>query len=607
MDHIENYNLSRDDLFFSVYQEIINPLARHEKGEYYTPKNLAMLMVEDAYLLGQKVIDCSCGSGIFLVEIIKIILESNLGNKEKINALNNIYGLDINPMAILLTTANFVINIQDFNYFFESLNHVINVYRFDSLNPADDFQFSYQNFQNKFDLIIGNPPWLTYKDIYDKKYQTTLRNLAGELGIKPQSQYITHIELASLFFYQTSRLFLKNEGIIFLILTKSVLTGDHCYEFRAFNQFCDLEIWDFEKYNLFNMDFIILKSKFRDSKRKINKTSKNQIESKYPIPVKIFSSNLKLIEETKYFSIEIGDQGAKSIVPIQQYDKLIKMSTSNYKKKFFQGATLVPRTLVYFDIIGTQNSGNELIITPDIECIKQAKVPWKKTFYKEEIIESIFRFKTFLNKDLVPFGIRKERNVFLPVNDKLEFSKKYLEKYPYGLKFYNKINNIYKKFKKETSNIYTLINNLNYWNKLSKQNIHKKFLIVYNASGSILKSAIINTERENIIVCSENYYFSTENAEEAYYLTSILNSPIMRENISIVKSSRHIHKRPFDFSIPNFDSSNDHHLKLSGLGMKAENKVKNYIQLNKNINAAYIREKVNDILDGINKIVQKII
>ncbi len=607
VDQIRNYKISNEDLFFHIYQEIIDPSARHERGEYYTPKNLARLMIEDAYSLGMKVLDCSCGSGMFLMELIKIILNSTKSNKEKIKDLNNIYGLDINPIAILVTTANFLLNIQDIYKKLEAFLPAINVYRFDPLNPTDDFLFPYQDFKNKFDLIIGNPPWLTYKDVNDKKYQIILRNLADSLGIKPQSQYITHIEIASLFFYQTPKLFLKNNGTIFLILTKSVLTGGHCFKFRAFKFFYDLEIWDFEQYTFFNMDFIILKSKFDYSQNKINGISKTLIESKYPIPTKIFDQNLNLIKETNYFSVEISKQGAKSIIPSEQYDNLIKISTSCYKKRFFQGATLVPRALTYFTIAGVQETDNILMISPDMNSIKQAKQPWNKIFFKEELIENHFRFKTFLNKDLVPFGIKKRRNIFLPVNEKLNFSKKYLEKLPYGEKFYKKINNSYKKFKKGTSNINTLFDNLNYWNKLSKQNLNKKYLVVYNASGSKIKSAVINNEKEKIIICSENYYFSTNNKEEAYYLTSILNAPILSENIKIVKSSRHIHKRPFDFPIPKFDSNNSNHQKLSKIGMKAEKKVNVIVQKDEKISVIKVKEKISNILDEINKIVQKII
>ncbi len=594
---IKKYEFKKEDLFFSIYQEIVNPSARHERGEYYTPYKLARLMIEDVYSLGLKVIDCSCGSGVFLVEIIHNILNSKTNEKEKIEALNNIYGLDINPIAVLTSLTNLILNTLNFTVELDGFIPELNLFRFDSLNPEQNSGFLYNSFENKFDLIIGNPPWLTYKDISDKEYQITLRNLAGDLDIKPKSQYITHIELAALFFYQTSKLFLKDGGTIFLIVTKSLLTGDHCYEFRAFKNYSDLEVWDFEDYSLFNMDFVILKANYR-----IKKVS----DKKFPVSAKIFNANLKLAKKTQYIPIEAGKRGAKSFVPIDQYNKLNKMSESFYKSKFFQGATLVPRALVFFSIDKLQEAGSVLVISPDLDSLKQSKEPWNDIFYTEEKIEKIFHFITFLNKDLVPFGIKKYRNAFLPINQELEFNREYLEKFPLGKTTYFKLDEIYQRLKKKTSDISTLIDNLNYWNKITKQNANKRYLVVYNASGSNIKSAVINNEVQKVIIGSENYYFYTDLKEEAYYIASVLNSLLMSQNIKIVKSSRHIHKRPLDFPIPEYDPKNTKHKKLSSLGIQAEKVVSKILEAHPDFKPGIIREKIRTILSQIDDFVQMV-
>ena len=70
-----------------------------------------------------------------------------------------------------------------------------------------------------------------------KNYQDKIRDLSSILGIKPTSQYITHIELAAIFFYANPLKFLKQNGQIFFVMPKSVLNGDHCYKFRAFSIF----------------------------------------------------------------------------------------------------------------------------------------------------------------------------------------------------------------------------------------------------------------------------------------------------------------------------------------------------------------------------------
>lgn len=595
-EEIKDYAIIKEDLFLSLYQDIINPTARHEKGEYYTPRDLAKRMIDDTYTIGMKVIDCSCGSGVFLIELINFIMDSKIEIKKKIEAINNIYGLDINPIAVFTSNSNIMINLHEFWSDIAKEEPKINIFLFDSLNPIDNL---IKEILHQCDLVIGNPPWLTYKDITNKEYQGIIRNLADDLKIKPKSQYITHIELAALFYYQTPKMYLKKGGTIILIITKSILTGDHCYEFRAFKNFSDIEIWDFESYDLFNMDFVVLKAKYSNSQI--------QVEKKYPIKVKVFDSNLNLSHETEYNSLEIGERGARAIVPIELYEKVKKLSPSHYRIKFFQGATLVPRALIFITIKQIQDSGKTIIIKTDEEAIKRSKKPWNKTFYEEETIESVFHFKTFLSKHLVPFGIKKYKKIFLPVNKELQFEEKYLDKFSHGKAFYYGMNKMYQKLKKETSDINTLIDNLNYWNKLSKQNKNRGYLVVYNASGSNIKSAVINIEKENVIICSEIYYYSTENKEEAYYLASVLNSPILTENIKIIKSSRHIHKRPLDFPILEFDIKNKFHVQLSKLGMDTEEEVKVILKDEENANLFTIREGITKKLDQINNIVQRII
>ena len=135
----------------------------------------------------------------------------------------------------------------------------------DSLFPLDykeGVNMKLKSLTNSFDLIIGNPPWLTYKDLLNRDYQDRIRNLTEKLGIKPLSQYITHIEMAAIFFYAIPLRFLKIGGIIFFVATKSLLNGDHCYKFRSFSLFHNLEIWDFPDNYFFNVQHICLKANY---------------------------------------------------------------------------------------------------------------------------------------------------------------------------------------------------------------------------------------------------------------------------------------------------------------------------------------------------------
>ena len=598
---LESSTFARQDLFIDIYQEIFFTVTRHRIGEFYTPSSLVHKMVDDSYKFGVKVIDPACGSGNFLIEILIKILNSDESNDSKIHAVNNIYGFDVNPIAVITTQINILLIFLEYFDVGKETLPVAKIFRIDSLFPEQfekNMIIGLSDLYKTFDLIIGNPPWMTYKDLNNKDYQTKVRELADKLKIKPSSQYITHIELATLFFYYTSLKFLKKGGSIFFVITKSVLNGDHCFKFRSFSLFNkNIEIWDFPNNYMFNVQHICLKAEYIGN-------NDIPVKDKYPITAKIYNGNLELERETSYSSINISEDGASVILPLKHLKILNKIMPSQYKTKFFQGATLVPRTLVFFKI--EDKTDSSLLISSDRDIISRAKKKWVYHFLDREI-EREFQYKTFLNKDLVPFLLKKSRNVFLPITNEFKFDFNYLEKFPKAHKFYNDMNEVYKRKKKITSDIATLFSNLNYWNKLTKQIDNKSYMVVYNASGSTLKAAVIDNRKNKIVVGSENYYYSTDSKSEAYYLSAILNSPILSKNIKLIKSSRHIHKRPFSFPIPPYDENNELHRALTKRGIKCESIAQDLFMKNPDINANKVRTLITYKLKAINEIVNQVI
>lgn len=121
-----SYEFSTIDIFKDLYMEIMPNEVRHSLGEYFTPAWLADNVVQKAICkLPSKqqqnwsAIDPCCGSGIFVVSLIKHILRKynvyNLSTTEKNTLLHNILkrvkGIDINPLSVLTARVSYFLAI----------------------------------------------------------------------------------------------------------------------------------------------------------------------------------------------------------------------------------------------------------------------------------------------------------------------------------------------------------------------------------------------------------------------------------------------------------------------------------------------------------------
>ena len=123
------------DMLKRLYQNLVPKRIRHDLGEYYTPDWLADLVLDEAGLtverfeeiakekddplapLSLRVLDPACGSGTFLVLLIKRFKEyaENHYLKDVLAEylLKNIVGFDLNPLAVLTSRTNYLLAIAD--------------------------------------------------------------------------------------------------------------------------------------------------------------------------------------------------------------------------------------------------------------------------------------------------------------------------------------------------------------------------------------------------------------------------------------------------------------------------------------------------------------
>lgn len=114
------------DVFKDLYMSIIPQSIRHSMGEYFTPEWLADGVITEALqTITNKewsAIDPCCGSGIFIIALIKKVVGdiniNELSENEKKELLKSIldrvHGIDINPLSVLSARVSYYIAIHQF-------------------------------------------------------------------------------------------------------------------------------------------------------------------------------------------------------------------------------------------------------------------------------------------------------------------------------------------------------------------------------------------------------------------------------------------------------------------------------------------------------------
>ncbi|MBO5138878.1 MAG: type I restriction-modification system subunit M [Bacilli bacterium] len=138
----DDINDTENDTFGDIYEFLINNYARTSGrlgGVYFTPNTLSTLLSKIANLYIDKpknIYDPTCGTGSLLLEYIK--QNSNV----------EVYGQEISPSSYNLCKMNMILhNVKDYN-----------------LTLGDTLAKPISIYENKFDIILSNPPFRTKWD-----------------------------------------------------------------------------------------------------------------------------------------------------------------------------------------------------------------------------------------------------------------------------------------------------------------------------------------------------------------------------------------------------------------------------------------------------------
>ncbi len=259
----------------------VKPEIRKAGGIFYTPEYIVDQILDDTLNLFlknkspneeleiSKVIDFSCGSGIFLIKSYKRLIQfyernsSSLSSEllftdslgyhhltmesKKILLQQNIFGIDIDSQAIEIAKMSLYFTMLE-NYKEDSSprpllpsldqnlicgNSIVDLSFFDkfsaattdAINIINPLSWEEEGF-NKFDVIVGNPPYLRIQlleELYPPEYQ---------LFLKEQYQFSHSNFDLSILFVEKAISVLSETGKIGYIIPNTVLRAKYGEKFR---------------------------------------------------------------------------------------------------------------------------------------------------------------------------------------------------------------------------------------------------------------------------------------------------------------------------------------------------------------------------------------
>lgn len=418
---------------------------------------------------------------------------------------------------------------------------------------------------NRVDVLIGNPPWLSYRHM-PADMQATFKAMSEARGLWAGAQVATHQDLSGLFVARAVQQYLRVGGVFAFVMPNPALDRDYFAGFRA-GKYRDPEesaavaftgSWDLRR----------LRPHFFPRGAGVVFGARTA-ETATPLPATTQRWSGKLPRGADTWAA-VGGAITREDAPLAE---AATGEGSPYAARFGQGATIVPKVLFFVDTppvgpLGMAAGRRQVCSARSAN----EKTPWKNLDRLEGVVEAEFVRPVLLGESVVAHRILAPRHAVLPlVGDVLlDGEHPHLERYPGLAQWWRQVEATWMKNRSKASTL-TLIQQLNYRRKLTGQLPVPALRVVYGASGMHITAALV--ENSTAIAEHKLYWAAVATAAEGHYLCAILNSPVTTELVrplmSYGKDERDIDKAIWRLAIPTYDPANPAHTELADLGAQA--------------------------------------
>ena len=442
--------------------------------------------------------------------------------------------------------------------------------------------------RNKVDVIVGNPPWLIYRNTAST-LRTELERQSKDLyGIWVGGRHANHQDISSLFFARCVDLYLKDSGVIGMVMPHSALqTGQHskwrtgAWQTKAVGRGRNrtagrvLSV-DFDHKMAWDLEGL-------------------EPNTFFPVPASVvFARRSGEDGKAKPLAGEVerwlGKAGATDVrrVHVSITDTSVE-GDSPYAGLSRQGAVIVPRCLFFVE--ETRNpaivqAGQTITVNP--RRGSQDKEPWKSldlATVSEQTVEVAHVFDVHLGETIVPYATLDPLRAVLPLKrgeHEVPTSKNGVG----GIRLgglsqrmrdrWRVVSNLWEANRAAATKM-NLSGQLDYYGKLSSQlewrhePVDRQIRIVYGGWGAPTAALL---REDDAIVDYKLFWVTCKDAQEAYYLLAIINSDVLYEMVTPLMSkgqfgARDLQKQLWKLPIPEFDPEDSLHAVVSEAGRVA--------------------------------------
>ncbi len=419
------------------------------------------------------------------------------------------------------------------------------------------------------DVVIGNPPWLAFRYM-SQENQKVFKDECQRRDIWAGGKVATHQDLSGYFFARCAELYLNGGGQVAFLMPYAALNRKQFENFRR----------GYYGGSPRKGGQVLATIRFTGAW-----TFDERVQPLFPVP-----SCAMFATRTDTGALPPTVEAASGRLPrrdatLQEATAALKWSEepwptagrleggSAYRAHFHQGATVVPRMLSVVEKTGGGRLGTNRK-APAVQSLRssQEKEPWKSRRTLRGNVEAKFLRPLYLGGSVAPYRLLEPALAVVPWDGKalLDAGQADAQGYAELAEWMTRAERLWNKHKRGSM---SLIEQLDYYGKLTAQFPIAEVRVLYAASGTLPAAAVLM--ESTAIIEHGLYYGAVESLAEGHFLMSVLNSDAARGRVAHMQArgqwgARHFDKLLFELPIPRFDSKDALHKDLAKAGKRAE-------------------------------------